>query len=721
MSKLVLVDGHALFHRAFHAMPPLTTSKGELVNAVFGFTSMLLRVLSDIKPDYAVVAFDTKAPTFRHTEYTAYKAHRIAAPEEMHQQLPRVKEVVDSLNIPIFTLEGYEADDIIGTLASQATNQEVFIVTGDRDALQLVNTHIKTYMPGKSLSDIIIYDGKKFEEKYGFGPKQLIDYKALVGDASDNIPGVDGIGEVSATKLIQEFGSVEEIYRNLEKIPEKLNKKLALGAESAVLSKKLATIDTQVPIQLDLNKCILSDYDKQKAIKLFEELEFKSLISRLPGVKLTTKKQLVSEDQGELFGSNEQVEPVKQDLTDLDKVLREMEKYGALVDKDYLEKLAKEINTEIQSLEKEIYKAVGHEFNLNSPKQLSGVLFGELGLTPFKKGKDHASTDEETLNELLGAHPSIELLLKYRELFKLKSTYVETLPPLLDENNKVHTTYHSDATKTGRLSSKDPNLQNIPVKGNWGSKVREAFIAPNGSKLISADYNQIELRVMAHLSQDKNLMEVFQKGEDIHTRTAAEILDKKPEEVTKDDRRIAKMVNFGIMYGISPFGLSRQLKIDREEAKQIIDKYFEEFSGVKTWLEKTLSDAYAKGYVETLGGFRRYLIELKQGNYRVRAAGERQAINAPVQGTAADIIKAAMIRLDSEFRTQKLQTKMILQVHDELVFEVPDTELEKVTPIIKDLMENSFKLSIPVTVEMKIGQNWGQMKPISENDGDGKA
>lgn len=712
MSKIVLVDGHALFHRAFHAMPPLTTSKGELVNAVFGFTSMLLRVLSDIKPEYAVVAFDTKAPTFRHTEYTAYKAHRIAAPEEMHQQLPRIKEVVDSLNIPIFTLEGYEADDVIGTLASQAVDLEVDIVTGDRDALQLVNTHIKAYMPGKSLSDIVIYDGKKFEEKYGFKPKQLIDFKALVGDPSDNIPGVMGIGEVGATKLIQEYGSVEEIYKNLDKIPEKVSKKLAEGAESAAMSKRLATIDTQAPIQLDLNKCILSDYDQQKAITLFEELEFKSLISRLPGVKLATKKQLVHEDQGELFGSNEQVEPVRQDLTDLDKVLRGMEEYGALVDKDYLEKLAGEINSEVEQLEKEIYKSVGHEFNLNSPKQLSGVLFGEIGLTPFKKGKDHASTDEETLNELLGAHPAVELLLKYRELFKLKSTYVDALPPLLDKNNRVHTSYHTDATKTGRLSSTNPNLQNIPVKGEWGVKVRDAFIAPKGSKLISADYNQIELRVMAHLSQDQNLVEIFKKGEDIHTRTAAEILDKKPEDVTRDDRRIAKMVNFGIMYGISPFGLSRQLKIDRDTAKQIIDKYFEEFSGVKVWLEKTLSDAYAKGYVETLGGFRRYLIELKQGNYRVRAAGERQAINAPVQGTAADIIKAAMIKLDAELRSKNYESRMILQVHDELVFEVPDNEVEQVKPVIKDLMENTFKLSVPVEVEMKIGQNWGQIKSI---------
>ncbi|MDP2671006.1 MAG: DNA polymerase I [bacterium] len=709
MSKLVLVDGHALFHRAFHAMPPLTTSKGELVNAVYGFTVMLLKVLEDIKPEYAAVAFDTKAPTFRHTQFTGYKAHRIAAPSEMHEQLPRVKEVVSRLNIPIFVLEGYEADDIIGTLASQAVDQEVFIVTGDRDALQLVNTHVKTYMPGKSLSDIIIHDGRSFEQKYGFKPKQLIDFKALVGDASDNIPGVAGIGEVSATKLIAEFGSVEEIYKNLEKIPEKTSKKLAEGAESAVMSKQLATIDTAVPIRLDLNKCLLHDYDKASAVELFEDLEFTSLIKRLPGIGKVTLKPKNHEDQGELFNNEESVEPVKKTETQLDAVLREMEEYGVLIDKSYLDKLSSDINAAIAKLEKGIYSSVGHEFNLNSPKQLSEVLFTELGLTSTKKGKSHASTDVETLTELLGAHPCIEMLLSYRELFKLKSTYVDALPPLLDKNNRLHTHYHTDATKTGRLSSNNPNLQNIPAKGGWGMKVRAAFVAPKGSKLLSADYNQIELRVMAHLSGDKRLKEIFAAGEDIHTRTAVEILNKKPEEVSKDDRRLAKVVNFGIMYGLSPFGLSRQLKIDRDAAATIIDKYFEEFPGVKAWLDKTLAQAYEKGYVETLGGFRRYLIELKQGNQRVRAAGERQAINSPVQGTAADIIKAAMIKMASKLKSKELKTKMILQVHDELVFEVPDQEIETVYPLIKETMEKTFKLDVPIVIEAKIGQNWGEM------------
>lgn len=476
------------------------------------------------------------------------------------------------------------------------------------------------------------------------------------------------------------------------------------------MSKKLATIDIAAPIRLDLNKCRLQDYDKARAVELFEELEFNSLIKRLPGIGKVAVKNKNHEDQEELFTAEEKVDQVKKGETELATVLREMEEYGVLVDRGYLTKLGEELSTSIASLEKDIYDSVGHEFNLNSPKQLSEVLFGELGLASTKKGKSHASTDVEALTELIGAHPAIEKLLSYRELFKLKSTYVDALPPLLDKNNRLHTHYHADATKTGRLSSTNPNLQNIPARGEWGMRVRSAFMAPEGSKLLSADYNQIELRVMAHLSKDERLKEIFEKGEDIHTRTAVEILKKKPEEITKDDRRLAKVVNFGIMYGLSPFGLARNLKIDREAAAAIIDRYFEEFPAVKRWLDKTLAEAYEKGYVETLGGFRRYLIELKQGNHRVRAAGERQAINAPVQGTGADIIKAAMINLHYELK--KYKSKMILQVHDELVFEVPDSEVERMKPIIKKQMEGSFKLDVPVVVEMKMGRSWGKMEVL---------
>lgn len=716
MKKLVLVDGHAVFHRAYHAMPPLTTSKGELVNAVFGFTSMLLRAIADIKPDYIAIAFDTAEPTFRHQEYTAYKAQRAVAPEELHEQMPRVKQVLEVLNVPIFELAGYEADDIIGTLVDQGSkikDLETIIVTGDRDTLQLLRPKVKVYSPGKSFSDVIYYDEKIVKEKYGVDPEKLIDIKALAGDQSDNIPGVRGVGDVGATKLVQQFGSVEEIYKHLDEVPEKTRKLLEADAEAAVLSKKLVTIDTKTPIKLELKKCVLTDYDKNEAVKLFQELEFKSLINKLPGIKdakLASDK--TSEDQVGLFDKEKEQ---KTGLSDeLDGVLRKMEETGVLIDKDKLSKLSDEINQKLSSIEKQIYKEVGHEFNLNSPKQLSGVLYDELHLIPERSTriKTHRSTNEATLSTLVGAHPVIEPVLQYRELFKLKSTYIDALPAQTGPDERVHTHYHADSTRTGRLSSKDPNLQNIPGRGEWGEKVRSAFVAPGSHVLLSADYNQIELRVMAHMSGDKELLRIFEKGEDIHTEAAVAVLGKKPKEVTKEDRRLAKIINFGIMYGISPFGLSQQLKIAPSEAKEIIDRYFARFLGVEDWIGTTLRDAYENGFVTTLGGFKRYVLELRSNNMTVRKAGERIAVNSPIQGTGADIIKKAMVQLNKEFKSKNLGTKMILQVHDELVFEVPERELKKIAPTVKEIMENSYKLDVPLVVELKSGKNWGQMKPI---------
>ena len=714
MSKLVLVDGHAVFHRAYHAMPPLTTSKGELVNAVFGFTSMLLRAIDDIKPDYIVCTFDTADATFRHQEYTGYKAQRAGAPEELHEQMPRVKEILSVLNIPVFELSGYEADDIIGTLVKQSTengipNLEVVIVTGDRDSFQLARPRVKIYTPGKSFSDVVYYDEKIIKEKYGVDPAKLIDIKGLAGDQSDNIPGVRGIGEVGATKLIQEFGSVEEVYKNLEKIPERTRKLLEEDAESAVMSKKLATIDLNTPIKLDLKKCVLHDYDKNEAVELFRELEFKSLLNKLPGIK-GVKLTEENKDQTTLFDREKEE---KTGLSnDLDKVLRGMEENGILVDRKKLAELSKEINKKLESIEKKIFKEVGHEFNLNSPKQLSEILYDELHLEPERttRTKTHKSTNETTLSSLIGAHPVIELILTYRELFKLKSTYIDTLPTQIGSDGRIHTHYHADSTRTGRLSSKDPNLQNIPARGDWGEKVRSAFIAPKGSVLISADYNQIELRVMAHMSSDKELLKIFGGSEDIHTETAVAVLGKKPNEVTKEDRRAAKIINFGILYGISPFGLAQQLKIAPAEAKEIIDRYFARFPAIRNWIGDTLRDAYENGYVETLAGFKRYVLELRSNNMMVRKAGERIAVNSPIQGTAADIIKKAMVDLNEELRIKNLESKMILQVHDELVFEVPEKETKKVAELVKEVMENTFPLSVPLLVELKVGKDWGNMK-----------
>ncbi len=505
MKKLVLVDGHAVFHRAYHALPPLTTSKGELVNAVFGFTSMLLRAIADIKPDYIAVTFDTAEPTFRHQEYTAYKAQRASAPEELHEQLPRTKEVLEVLNIPVFEIAGYEADDIIGTLVKQATENgmtdlETIVVTGDRDTLQLVRPRVRIYTPGKSFSDVVYYDEKSVKEKYGLAPMQLIDYKGLAGDSSDNIPGVRGIGDKGATKLLQEFGTIEEIYKNLDKIPERTRSLLEADAESAVMSKKLGTIDLEVPIKLELNACVLSDYDKKAATDLLLELEFRSLIPKLPGSEQKSdSKDTKADGQAGLFDQEKEEKTGKNEK--LNNTLREMEKWGVLIDQKKLAQLSKEINRDIDKLEKQIYKEVGHEFNLNSPKQLSGVLYDELNLQPERSTriKSHKSTDEATLSTLIGAHPVIELILQYRELFKLKSTYIDALPEQIGEDSRVHTHYHADATRTGRLSSKNPNLQNIPARGDWGQRVRSVFVAPKGQILLSADYNQKQLRVMAHM------------------------------------------------------------------------------------------------------------------------------------------------------------------------------------------------------------------------------
>jgi DNA polymerase-1 len=727
MKKLVLVDGHAVFHRAYHALPPLTTSKGELVNAVFGFTSMLLRAIADIKPDYIAVAFDTAQPTFRHQEYTAYKAQRIAAPDELHEQLPRVKQVVEALNIPIFELAGYEADDIIATLVAQGTESrkqtadlEIIIVTGDRDTLQLVQPGVKIYTPGKSFSDVVYYDEKAVREKYGLQPRQLVELKALAGDPSDNIPGVRGIGEVGATKLIQQFGGVEEIYKNLAKIPEKTRKLLEADSEAAVMSKRLASLDCEVPIELDLNKCVLADYDKEAALKLFEELEFKSLIPKLPGIKQGSaisdqrSANKIKDAEGQVGLFDKEKEEKRGTSDELEKVLREMEAHGVLVDTQKLVKLSKKIGGRLATLEKEIYRQVGHEFNLNSPRQLSSVLYDELHLIPERSTriKTHKSTDEATLSTLVGAHPVIEQILEYRELFKLKSTYADALPAQIGADGRIHTSFHTDITRTGRLSSKNPNLQNIPTRGKLGEEVRSAFIAPAGCKLLSADYNQIELRVMAHMSGDRQLKRIFESGEDIHTQAAIAVLGKKPDQVTKEDRRIAKIINFGIMYGISPFGLATQLKIEPAAAKEIIDRYFERFPAVKEWIAATLRDAYEKGFVETLAGFRRYVLELRSNNQTVRRAGERIAVNSPIQGTAADIIKKAMVGISNKLQVTGYKTKMILQVHDELVFEVPEKELKEASKLIKEIMENCFPLSVPLVVELKVGKNWGEMQPL---------
>src|SRR5579884_1409338 len=584
MKRLVLVDGNALLHRAFHATPPLTTSKGELVNAVYGFTSMLLKSLDDLKPDFIAVAWDEKGPTFRHQAYTQYKATRGPADDSLSSQYSRVFEVNDTLNIPKFSVPGYEADDLIGTLAQQAKkekNLEIIILTGDRDIMQIIDKHVKVLMPRKTLTDVGLYGVEEFRDKWGFEPKQLIEYKALAGDQSDNIPGVPGIGDVTATKLVKQFGNIEKLYqlKNLKTLPDRMQNLLAEGAESAAMSKQLATLDLQAPIKLDLAACVVHDYQVEDARKLFEELEFKSLINRLPGVEAGDIKEATAS----LRNDNKFTTDLDLEVTP---VLEKMSKNGVLVNLKYLDKLGKELKEKLANIEQEIYKFVGHEFNLNSPKQLADVLFDELHLEVVRKTKTGRSTDEATLNELYNAHPAIPLILEYRQLFKLISTYIDALPKYADEEGRVHSTFNVEGAATGRLSSQNPNLQNIPIRSAVGGQIRKAFIAPKGKVLIDADYSQLELRILAHLTGDEALIKAFNENEDIHAATAAKIFNVPIDQVTKQQRNVGKTVNFATLYGQGPRALSQQLEIDYATAKQYIEEYFQQFPKVKSWMNQ---------------------------------------------------------------------------------------------------------------------------------------
>lgn len=711
----MIFDGHALLHRAFHAMPPLTTSSGELVNAVYGFAMMMLRALGDLKPEYAAVAFDKPDPTFRHQQYSQYKANRMKSPDGLNEQQPRVVEVVQALNVPIYEMGGYEADDVIATITKQAKDRvEVVIATGDKDSYQIVDSRVRVYAPRKSFSDTVILDEKAVEEKMGVRPNQIPDLKGLAGDPSDNLPGVSGIGTAGAAKLLQKYDTIENLYKHLDELPERQAKVLAEGAEDAIQSRDLATFDDQVPIKFDLEGARLSNYNRSKVVELFTELEFKSLLNKLPEASKAYEEMeagqtnLFSESATESEHSRgPSMDGPQNELTE---VLDDMEKVGVLIDRKVLEKLKVDIDARVEELEKNIYSEVGHEFNLNSPKQLGEVLFDELHLPTAKKGKFGRSTAVDVLQGLKEAHPVIPLILQYREVFKLKSTYIDALPLAIGEDGRVHSRLRDDVARTGRLSAGNPNLQNIPTKGELGQEIRRAFVAKDGSKLLKSDYNQIELRVMAHLADDPALKEIFDKGEDVHSTTAAWIFKKDPKEITNDERRVAKTVNFGVLYGMSAFGLGQSLGIDPKLAAAFIERYYQKFNKVKEWQERIKREAYEKGYVETLGGFRRHLLELQSSSFIQRQAGERMAINMPVQGTAADIIKQAMIELHGEFEKRKLETKMIMQVHDELVFEVPEEELEEISKLVKDRMENCFPLDVPVTVEMKVGKNWADME-----------
>ena len=946
--RLYLLDGMALAYRAYFSFisRPLINSKGENTSAIFGFVNTLMKILDEDRPEHIAVVFDTREPTFRHKLYAPYKATREKMPEDMSAQMDRLKEVVEAFNVPLLELPGFEADDIMGTLAKRAEKEKIttYLVTSDKDFMQLISPHVKMYRPGKQGNEWEILDESHVKEKFGVTPEHVIDVLGLIGDKSDNVPGVPGIGEKSAIPLVKQFGSIENILKNLERIPQQgIKNKLKENTEKALLSKHLVTIDLNVPIKADIHALKAAPRHTEKLRKLFTELEFRSLLRKLssPSVPVideavsfepeklelsdissdkhkyhlvNTPKELdaliallkksssfvfdtettstdalqaslvgisfavrpreawyvpiaergvrnaISNDHPNEFPSNdlfsnpkaatstqrssnsnlksltskqsvlplklvlERLSPIfsntstmkigqnikydmlvlaahgietagtkfdtmvahyvirpdgqhnldslaaehlqykmisfdelvgtgkeKIDIRDVEAeriseysaqdaditfrlwetlskglrkeklhhlceevefplidVLAEMELTGVKLDTEFLSGMSKELERTLDTLTREIYQQADEEFNLNSTQQLSKILFEKLQLPVVRKTKTGYSTDVGVLETLRSAHPVVEKLLEYRQLQKLKSTYVDALPALINPNTgRVHTSFNQTIAVTGRLSSSDPNFQNIPIKTEIGRSIRRAFVpGEKGMFIMSADYSQIELRVMAHVSGDEGLTEAFRNGEDIHTTTAAKVFSVETADVTREMRRKAKEVNFGIMYGIGPYGLATRLDIPQSEGKEIIEKYFERFPKVQQYIHDTLAKARHDGYVSTLLGRRRFLPDINSRNGNVRANAERQAINMPIQGTAADMIKLAMIKIHKRIMNEEVRMKMLLQVHDELVFEVGKSEERKARKIVEEEMKSALPLNVPLEVEVGVGENW---------------
>ena len=881
--KFILVDGQGLLYRAFYALPQLTTTYGQVVNAAYGFTMILIRLLEEEKPEYMVITFDTPVPTFRHKEFKEYKAHRKKMPEELISQIPLIREIINNYNIATCSKEGYEADDVIGTLAKEAEKRDcdTIIVTGDKDAFQLISPHTKIMTTVKGVTEVKIYDEEGIRKKYGVEPKKIVDILALKGDSSDNIPGVPGIGEKTAVALIKEFGSVENILSNSDNISKKsLREKIKKYKDQIKISKMLATIIREVPIKYDFDSFKVKQPNYEELWKIFKKLEFKNLLkktapkinhektklkfdlidteeklegltnkiierkylsfylvtssdnaisSNILGIALSLKDnenyyiplfalnlienphrlslELVLsklgpyfENQGiikichnlkfnfivlwrhkvEIKGNNfdtmiaayllnpssenynlrnifweylkylknnENIEGKKDAIMSIEdacekaqnilklkdvleekmeekklislfrkieiplvKILGNMEINGIKVNIDFLKEMSQQVNTRLGELKKTIYNLSGTEFNINSPKQLSVILFERLKLPVIKKTKTGYSTNADVLNTLAPQHKVVSFILEYRELEKLKNTYIDKLPFLVNtKTNRIHTSFHQTVTSTGRLSSSEPNLQNIPVRTEMGREIRKAFIAEEGFILLSADYSQIELRILAHLSQDESLLNAFKNDEDIHAHTASGIFGIDQNIISEQMRGMAKVINFGIIYGMSSYGLARNLGVGREEAEKYITNYFFRYQGVKKYIEREKEDARKKGYVVTLLNRRRYLEGINSKDKNIREFNERIAINAPIQGSAADLIKLAMIKIDESFKKERFKSRLLLQIHDELIFEIYQTELEKAKSIIKEIMEHSLELSVPIKVNLKTGNNWAEL------------
>jgi DNA polymerase I-like protein with 3'-5' exonuclease and polymerase domains len=735
------IDGNSIINRAFYGIKPLTNKSGLHTHAVYGFFTILGRYIKQDKPDAVCVTFDLKAPTFRHEMYDGYKASRKGMPDELAEQLPYLKRALDAMGIPRFELAGWEADDLLGAISSKCADDgaECVVVTGDRDSLQLVRPGISVRLV-QGRGESVLYDTDAFTSEYGFEPKRLIDLKALMGDKSDDIPGVKGVGEKTASELITAYGSLESVYANLDAVKTSVRAKLEADREMAELSYKLAAIASDAPLEFTVPTEGFK-INNDELYTLFKELEFNSLIKTYnlnepenfeepaafdgpPADEIAcylldpVEKRAYSADEAERLLKEQEMWYLYTEIEKpLEPILKAMTATGFKVNVDALRGFGATLDSSINHIAFAILEITGPDFNINSPRQLGELLFTKMGLEPpayTKKVKSGGySTDAETLEKLSVKYPDFSLIgmiLEYRKAAKLKSTYVEGLLPLIDENGRIHTTFNQTQTATGRLSSLEPNLQNIPVRGELGAELRKFFVAEDGWKLVDADYSQIELRILAHLSGDSAMIDAFKNSEDIHAATAAQVFGVPLAEVTKQQRTAAKAVNFGIVYGISDFSLAQDIKVSRAEAKEYIDAYLTHFGGVREYMERVIDSAKEDGYVSTIFGRRRYLPELKSSNYNTRSFGERVARNMPIQGAAADIIKLARVKVNERIKREGLKTRLILQVHDELIAEAPADEAEIAAKILSEEMQNAAELKVPLTVDAHIAENWYDAK-----------
>lgn len=878
--RLIIIDGNSIINRAFYALPDMSNSEGLKTNAIYGFTRMLFKIIDDYKPTHISVAFDKKAPTFRHQEFADYKAGRKKMPDELRQQLEPLKELLDVFNIHRMEMAGYEADDLIGTVSKMGEDNDytVYIVTGDKDAIQLASNKTTTLITKKGVGEVEEYNYDSVIERYEMTPTQFIDLKGLMGDKSDNIPGVPGIGEKTGIKLIKEFSSIENLIENTDKLKGSVKKKIEENKEQAVFSKKLATIIRDVPIEINLDELSYGDYDRSKVIEEFKRFGFNTLIKQVMDMdgdgsteeevalnikhldnieefkkEVENNKKLyiktvsrvgnildkkiiyvfvtangediyyIKEDELDLIKdiiSNEEIKKIGYNLKDdylafkpydieiknlyfditiaeylidsksstsyecsaiamkyltrkvkseedllgkgakakkfqdldleelstyfatilnvvysvsammektvkhmdmeylfydvempLVEVLGSMEYEGMKVDRNQLNELGEKFKGIITKLEEEIFELAGEKFNINSPKQLGVILFEKLELPVVKKTKTGYSTNADVLEKLRDKHEIIDKITEYRQIVKLNSTYVEGLVGIINPiSGRIHSSFNQTITTTGRISSTEPNLQNIPVKTEMGREIRKVFIADDNCKLVDADYSQVELRVLAHMSEDEHMIEAFQNDEDIHAKTASQIFSVDINEVTSLQRSEAKAINFGIVYGKTDFGLSQDLNIPVAKAKAYIDSYFENYSKIKDVMDSAISEGKEKGYVLTIFNRRRYIPEINSSNFMVRKQGERFAMNAPIQGSAADIIKIAMVNVYTRLKDENLKSKLILQVHDELIVEAVEEELDKVSIIVREEMESAVNLHVHLDVDLNIGTSWFETK-----------